>query len=287
MHFLNKVIVAAASLACTLSIVSQTDINISYAEDVVVHTVTFLDFNGDPLQTIQVEHGGTVDYSSIDTSSLNDHINDFTQIRFYEWDYTPETITEDTEIQALYQQATLSIEAEPERKEYFAKNGNISLDGLVVSITVTTQTKEIVDGERVVDTEVIENITDACTTQPSNLSEAFAEQDTALVSVYPPYTDSAQTRPLLTYEISYFANLGDVNADEIVDPTDATNTLIYYSHVSTNTDGEFTAEQVKCADVDRNNVVDVIDATRMLRYYSLKSVDTNMNWEAFLGLIEA
>lgn len=281
MNFIKKMTAVAASAICAASVHNYADINIYFCEETTTYTVTFLDFDGDLLQTIEVEEGGSVDYSSIDTSSLNSHIDDYTQIRFYEWDITPEVITEDTEIHALYQKAELSIDSEPKRKEYYAKNGNISLDGLTVTITMTTQTNEIVDDEYVLDTEII-NITDACTTHPSNLAEAFTEQDTAIVSVFPPSEDADQIRPLLTYEISYLANLGDINGDEKVDPVDATNALIHFSYESMNVDGTLTEEQANLADIDRNGKVDVIDGTKMLQYYSFKSLDNTIDWEEFI-----
>lgn len=281
MSLIKKIAAVSASVICAVSLQNYTVINTYFCEETTTYTVTFLDFDGDLIQTIEVEEGGSVDYSSIDTSSLNSHIDDYTQRRFYAWNITPEVITENTEIHALYQEAKLSIDSEPIRKEYYAKNGNISLDGLDVIITMTTQTNEIVDGEYVLNTEVI-NITHACTTQPSNLSEAFSEQNTAFVSVYPPSGNTDQIRPLVNYEISYLADFGDTNSDEIVDPVDATNALIHYSYESMNITGNLTEEQVNLADIDRNGKVDVVDATKMLQYYSIKSLDNTMDWEKFI-----
>lgn len=276
MKFFKNIALYAVSAACASSCLSNY--SIVHSEEAITYTVQFLDFDGEIMHTVTVEEGGTIDYTSIDTSSLNSHIDDYTQVRFYAWDKTPETITEDTTIQALYQKAALSIDSEPIRREYFANSGNISIDGLKVSITMTTQA---VSNGIIVDNIEEVNITDGCTIQPATLDEAFTEENVATVSVLPPYTDSSQSRPLITYEI-YLTELGDTDDSSTVDPVDATNALIHYSYLSMNSDGTLTEEQANAADIDRNGTVDVVDATQILQYYSYKSFDDTLNWEQFL-----
>ena len=276
MKFFKNIALFAVALVCVCSCLSKYCIVNS--DEVITYTVEFLDFDGEIMHTITVEEGGAIDYTLIDTSSLNNHIDDYTQIRFYAWDKTPETITEDTTIKALYQKAVLSIESEPVRREYFANSGNISIDGLNVSITMITQT---VSGDSIIDNIEELDITDGCTIQPATLDEAFNQENVATISVFPPYTDSIQSRPLITYEI-YLTELGDTDDSSTVDPVDATNALIHYSYISMNSDGTLSDEQANAADIDRNGAVDVVDATQILKYYSYKSFDDTLNWEQFL-----
>lgn len=279
MNLMKKLIVAAASAVCAVSALSYTNFNLIFSDETDVYTVKFMDFDGNEVKTITVTDGEAIDYSSIDTSNMNKHIGTYTQIRFYQWDKTPETVKEDTTIQALYEKASLSIDSLPERKEYYYKNGNVSLDGLSISITIATQ--KIVDGECVEEIEE-HNITEACTVQPAALEEAFAESDSANISIYPPSTTSDTIRPLTTYTITLIENFGDSNNDGAVDAIDATNVLIHYSEVSLDKEGILTAEQMKAVDIDKNEIVNAIDATRILQYYAQISLDSEINWYTFL-----
>lgn len=287
-------VAAASSIFCAVS-AANSNYNTYFSEENDIHTVNFYNFEvvestdgidvvkGTIMQTLEVKEGETIDYSLVDTSALSAQIDDYTQIRFSSWSETPETVTENIDIYALYQMAVLSVNAEPERREYFSNEGDISLSGLDVTITVTTQTPEKVDGDHVVTTDVL-NITSLCTVQPSTLSEAFYDSITSEISVYcPPIPDTEHTRPLLTYSISLFENLGDVNGDSSVNAVDATEILKHYAQSSVSDDLLLTDEQIKCADIDRNGEVNPVDATKVLQYYAMQSLDSTLDWEKFLN----
>ena len=65
----KKIIAAAASLV--LALTAQP----SKALCAETHTVTIIDFNGKVMTTLTVPHGSPVDFSKIDISSLEYHID--------------------------------------------------------------------------------------------------------------------------------------------------------------------------------------------------------------------
>ncbi len=83
------------------------------AQDTVTHTITFLDFDGNVMTRLKVEDGKKINYSKVDTSSLDKHIDNYTERSFYKWSETPDTITSDITVQALSQTYTLSIKEAP------------------------------------------------------------------------------------------------------------------------------------------------------------------------------
>lgn len=66
-------------------------------------------------------------------------------------------------------------------------------------------------------------------------------------------------------------SLGDVNSDEDIDSTDASEILGYYAILSTEQPEEWTQEQIWVSDVNSDNIVDSMDATIILSYYSYSS----------------
>lgn len=87
--------------------------------ETAVHTVTFLDFDGEPIQIIEVAEKQKINYSKIDTDYLNRNLDKYTQIQFIGWDKTPETVTEDTVINALSQIGEITISRFPEKTNYY------------------------------------------------------------------------------------------------------------------------------------------------------------------------
>lgn len=63
-------------------------------------------------------------------------------------------------------------------------------------------------------------------------------------------------------------SLGDVNGDGIVDSTDSSDILIYYSAVSTGKPYDWEDDRIAAGDVDRNGKTDSSDASYILAYYS-------------------
>lgn len=63
-------------------------------------------------------------------------------------------------------------------------------------------------------------------------------------------------------------SLGDVNEDGIVDSTDSSDILIYYSAVSTGKPYDWEDDRIAAGDVDRNGKTDSSDASYILAYYS-------------------
>ncbi len=251
------------------------------AED--THNVVIIDFNGLAMQTIAVPHGSDLDLSGIDTCSLNQHPDIYTQIAFNEWGNLPESgiVTEDIAVYALFRKMTIACETFPDKTEYYSNTGNINLNGLKVTITDYVQTPEKDKNGAFIVREEVTNIESKCTTVPATLDEAFADGKTsASVDVYPINSD----QPIISYDITYFKGLGDIDNNGLVESTDASSILTYYSYSSIGGDAQFSEYQKQCADVNRDNVIDSIDASEVLAYYSALSITTDyISWDDFLS----
>ncbi|MDE6775501.1 MAG: hypothetical protein K2J37_04290 [Ruminococcus sp.] len=62
--------------------------------------------------------------------------------------------------------------------------------------------------------------------------------------------------------------IGDTNGDSLVDATDASDMLIYYSAMSTGGESDWTLEMKYTHDVDGDGRIDATDASYVLMYYS-------------------
>ncbi len=268
----KKIICAAAAalLCCGLP-----DVNAFAVISTKKYSIKFLGFNNELLYETEVEKGGVIDYDAVDTDSLQKNINKYTEVRFSAWDYNEKYASKDVEIHALSETATISLVSEPKRREFFSKKGDIDLDGLKVSITLVTQKPEKdASGLRKTEKKVV-NIESICTATPSTLDEAFRNGDTATVNIFP----EASVLPILTYDISYFGGLGDIDSDGIVDSSDASIALSYYAQSSTGAIDEIDEDILSRGDVDRNESMDSSDASFILRYYAENAVGAEPDWE--------
>ena len=239
------------------------------------YTLTFIDFDGNVMETMEVSPDEKIDYSKIDTSSLHSHIDIYTEQDFYMWSSTPEYINSDTVINALYKRATISVDDIPHKTEYYTTNGNVELDGLSVSISTDTQTPVTDEnGNYYVNTQT-ENITSSCYAEISSLEELFADGKTATVNILPPGDD----KPVATYEITLFDELGDINNDGLVDSVDAAFVLRTYADTSAHGNMTLDEKQVKICDINRDGLVDTVDAAAILMYYAKISAGNTPVWE--------
>lgn len=272
------------SIACLLTGLIMTSIipfSTSSAEE--THNVVVMDFNGSVMQTLTVPHGSVLDLSGIDTSSLNQHPDIYTQIAFNSWGNLPESniVNEDIVVYALFRKMVIACNSFPDKKEYFSNKGNINLDGLKITITDYVQTPEKDSNGAFIVKEEVTNIESKCSTVPATLDEAFADGKTsANVEVYPINSEI----PIISYDITYFEDLGDVNSDNMVEASDASLILLYYSKISVGDTGSFSEHQKLCADINRNGIIDSTDASLLLSYYSALSTSTDyLTWDDFLS----
>lgn len=269
--------IAAASAAVIIA-VSSVPYSAS-AADAKTHRVTVFDFDGKVMDTLTVEDGKSVDLSKIDTSKLERHINIYTQVAFSSWSSVPDKITSDITVQALYKRAVITLNSLPTKTEYLDNWGDIDLSGLGVNITITTQLPEKdKDGNYLTETETV-NIEEHCTSEPSRLEKAFSGSDTATVKVYPIVGDV----PIATYEISYYANIGDADMNGFIDAADASFILGAYSAAATGSPIAYSPGQKKRCDIDGNGSVDSTDASLILQFYSDASVTEHPSWEKVIG----
>ena len=243
------------------------------------HTVTVKDFDGNVLDKITVDDGAKLDLSGVDTSSLEKHLDIYTQIGFSSWSSYPDKITSDITVYALYTKRAISLDAVPTKVRYYSDNGNVDLSGLKVSITSYTQRPEKdSSGKFKVDEERL-NIESKCTVSPSDLKTAFADGNKASVKVYP--IDSS--KPIAVYDIYHYPNHGDSNLDGNVDASDASAILSFYSLASTGRTPEYKEGQKSRCDVDHNDNVDANDASLVLVYYSAASTGKSPSWDDMLA----
>ncbi|MDE6034305.1 MAG: hypothetical protein K2G36_00105 [Ruminococcus sp.] len=251
--------------------------NPSKEEEDIKYTLTFLDFDGEILQETKVTADEKIDYSEVDVSGLHSFVNTYTEQDFNTWSSTPEYISEDTTIQALWKKGSISTKGSPDKTEYYSKNADIDFNGLSVIITLETQTPETdKNGEYIVETQE-SDITDACYPEKS-LDELFSEEKNATMNVIPTGDD----KPIFTYEITLFDNLGDTNNDSMVDAVDASFILETYAILSTSGNNTLTDEQKKICDINHDGVIDAVDATYVLIYYSEASTNGKVIWENLL-----
>ena len=251
----KSLVKAAVSAAASFAVLVSGTIN-SLAADTSYYTLTLLDFHGEVMTTIQVEAGSAPDLSAVDTDSLHEYVGVDTEKRFSSWSEVPQEMTADMTIQALYRQMTISADSEPSKKEYYDCYGDISLDGLKVTITVITQLPERNEDGSFSEESYTVDISSACTASPATLQEAFANSDNAVVNVYPPASD----KPISSYSISYYPYLGDADMDGAVTASDATLILAKYSDYATGAAVTFEAGQKKRCDIDGNGKIDAGDA---------------------------
>lgn len=244
-----------------------------------IYNITFLDFDGNIIQTLVVEAGETIDYSLIDTSQLDVHLDKYTERRFSSWDITPETADEDLVIQALYEEAQIQLISMPNQTEFYDKSGAINLNGLKVTITLTTQTSQYdSEGNRIINESVVD-VAESCYTSPADLYEAFADGDTATISIFP----ISSNIPLASYDITYYPNLGDINFDDKITAVDASIVLSYYAYASVMNDAYMDEEQFYRADINRDGKITAVDSASILSYYALSAVDGDPRWENFIS----
>lgn len=271
-----KPVAAAAAMLLLITGVSPAN---SYAENAKTHTVTVLDFDGNTMKTISVNDGEAVDLSFIDTDKLEKHIDDYTQIGFSSWSSVPSAVTADTTVQALYKKMVLSLDGMPSHTEYFDNYGNIDLSGLAVSITVYTQLPEKDSSGSYKISEEKVDIASECSAEPADLQTAFASSNKADINIYP----ISSKRPIASYSISYYPNMGDADMDGFIDSADATFILGAYSAISTGKNFSFGAGQKKRCDIDSNGKIDATDATLVLRFYADASVMEHPSWAGVLN----
>lgn len=270
---IKRLIAAAASIALLSGAVPT---NAVCAEN---HTVTVIDFNGKVMATLSVPHGKAVDLSEIDTSSLNYHLNDYTQVGFNGWSKYPDKITEDTAIYALFLRMSIECPSIPDKTEYYSRTGNIRTDGLNVTIRKYTQLPEKDEnGAFITETEII-NITDTCSIIPPTVEEALGKGDKGSIQIIPP----GGNRAIAAYDISYFEGLGDVVEDETVDASDASKVLSVYAQISTGSEIDLHASKIRHCDINRDETIDSSDASLILAYYAAVSTSTKeITWDDFL-----
>ena len=244
------------------------------------HTVTVIDYDGNVMDVLTVPHGDSPDLSSYEASDkLNFHKNDYTQVGFFQWSCDTTSVTSDIAVQALFVRMTIEGSAAPAKTEYYSKSGKIKTDGLKVTITKYTQLREKDENGAFITQTEITDISDGCSVVPDTLDKAFADGNTAAVKILPP----ASNRAIVSYDISLFDGLGDVNYDGLVDSSDASSIFIIYAIQSTGGDPKLTEEKKLRCDVDRNGSIDSTDASLILRFYTEKLTSaTTISWDDYL-----
>lgn len=243
------------------------------------YTITFLDFEGEILTTCEVEEGGNIDYSSIDTSPLHKYLDTNTEKDFSSWDIMPLKADKDYTIRALSKVATIYYKKKPDKYRYFSTKGKINLDGMQAFIDISVQTpQKNKDGTYITEDQTID-ISSSCVAKPAALSAAFAQNDKATISVYPIGANKA----LFSFDIICYRNLGDINEDGNIDSVDASMVLTIYANLAASKSYKATEQMKKLSDVNMDNKIDALDASYILKYYAISSTAKNvMDWDNIL-----
>lgn len=276
-----------AFLTASVLLTSSVPVNTCADTDIGAeehYTVTFLDYEGQELSSLKVKPGENIDYSLIDTDSdprLNRHLDIYTEQAFSSWNITPETTDKDITIKALSKTAVISQEKLPEKTLYVSKKGNISLDGLKIIITITTQVPTGNDGG--FEEEILTvDVSSSCTAVPATLDEAFKEGGSSEIEIFPV----GQNKAIASYNIEFFDGFGDVNRDNVVDAVDATMVLRAYTLIISDSDYVIPDDIKQFGDINFDGVIDGVDATLLLRYYTLVISNSGITFDEFLDMHE-
>ena len=266
-------------IACAAVLLCTAVPYAAYAEDTASHIVTVLDYNGNIMTELTVPDGQAAPLDTIDISSLNYYDGIYTQVGFNCWDKDTSNVTSDTTIKALYKKMTISLQKLPDKTEYYSPAGYVDLDGLSVYITIYTQTpvSSKNDGSYIVTREEVD-IASKCTAVPSYLPDIFNGSDSAEISIYPISSD----KPIASYKINYYPELGDADGDGHISSLDASYILKAYSQASIGSPLVTTETQLKRCDVDLNGSITANDASMVLKYYAFASTVDVPNWDEFI-----
>lgn len=249
------------------------------AVDYKMFSITFLDFDGNVMKTIEVEEGDPINYSAVDVTTLHKHLNVTKEQAFASWDIHPDFADNDYVIHALSKTATISVNSYPTKKRYFNTQGNVQLSGLNVSIKISEQKPDKDQNGNYITEDTVTDITSSCSISPSKLSEAFANSDKATISVFP----IGDTKALCKFDISCYNNLGDVNGDGTIDSTDASSVLMTYVNIATSADYTVDEKTFRLADVNLDGEINSRDASYILKYYAQASVsDEAFDWDKII-----
>lgn len=246
-----------------------------------VCTVNFLDFDGNVYYSLTVPEGQQIDkqiISQIDTSKLRKQIGTRSQQWFSEWWGIPEYITGNTDIKPLSVTGTISLEKVPDKHKYYSKDSEIYKDGLIVDITLVTQTGLDTKGNYTTKSEIVD-ISSTCTLNPKTAGEAFKSGNKAVVNIFPINSD----QPIGNYEIIYIDGIGDVNEDKIVTGSDATEVLNAYTMLSSNPSYKVDEAIMLYGDMNFDGILNGSDATMLLQYYTMLSSDPTYNLDKFFS----
>lgn len=78
-------------------------------------------------------------------------------------------------------------------------------------------------------------------------------------------------------------DLGDVNADGMVDARDASDVLVAYARMSTGGDDGFTERQRRVANVNGDDKVDAKDASAILAFYAYLQTGGSGTMKAYMA----
>lgn len=244
------------------------------------YLITFLDFDGKVLKTLEVEEGDPINYNSVDVSSLHKFIDVYTEQDFSSWDIHPDFADDDYTIHALSKTASISLKGTPDKYRYYSTKGNVSLEGLDVSISLSVQLPQKDKDGKYITADSTVDISRSCTAKPSSLSDAFAKDDKATITVYP----IGDQKPLCSFDIVCYRDLGDVNGDGLIDSNDASSVLSTYAEMAAAKDYVLSEKLLKQGDVNMDGRLDAHDASMILRYYSKASVNADFtDWDELLG----
>ena len=121
------------------------------------------------MTTISVAADEKIDYDSVDISSLNKHIDKYTERDFASWDMTPAYTDKDITIHALSKTAFISIDGIPAVTKYFSRSGRVDLTASkLLSLSLPRLRRKMPNGNYITESNTVD-ITSSCTaTRPTS-----------------------------------------------------------------------------------------------------------------------
>ena len=133
------------------------------------------------------------------------------------------------------------------------------------------------------ETPVETTTTTVTTTTTTAAPETTTTATTTVTTTTAPVTTTTATTTPEKPPVS----LGDINADGLINSSDATLILSNYSAIATGGDSTFSAEQTKAADINNDGKCDSIDASLILAYYAHTSTGGTGTIEEYISKANA
>ena len=114
---------------------------------------------------------------------------------------------------------------------------------------------------------------DSYTVKLSGVPDEYENPDSISINV----ADTAEIQ-YIQIVLKESCDMGDVNANDTIDITDATLILTHYAQTAAGLPSSLTEAQLSAGDTDRDSSITIADATAILKYYAEKAAGLEPAW---------